>query len=167
MDLESVTVTTLRKNSSAFLPSCMRRVMSHPLRKIIPGLWVTLKIILQTYRGIRGALTLLLEALTLTGKHIIILIICTGIYGMVLVIENVVHVEKYRDAGATRHINIWNLEFTCTYIYQDWWPWLHVMVGECDSKDKWIKRIKIMESVSLQQLWYCTLDLCQSLPVHG
>ena len=90
----------------------------------------TLTIILLVYQGIQGEPPVLLEALTLTGKHFNRFIICTGSCNRVLgreniakspkevtgkVLENInhhcclcVHAEKYRDAGATRHLNIQN-----------------------------------------------------------
>ena len=39
VDMGSGIVTSLSKNSSAFLPSCMRRVMSPPLSTIRSGMW--------------------------------------------------------------------------------------------------------------------------------
>ena len=93
---------------------------------------VTLNIILQTYQVIQFALTVLLEALTLTGKYISRFFTQNIIHGMVLGRENISreptdvtdegikslnehhsldgNMERYRNEGATRHINIRNVD---------------------------------------------------------
>ena len=101
---------------------------------------VTLTIIIRLYQGIQDAFPILLETLTLLGKHSSRFIIRNDSHSVVLGRENIAraatevtaegleslnknyrldgHVERSRDTGATRPLKSLLCLFTCTHSHQ-------------------------------------------------